>query len=612
MILRPAAAQWFELLTSREELGAVLDCLAATGLVQLQAYSRSDSRLALPDLRNTLARYETLARRYGLYWPPPSLRPPERDYHVIEVPRAACAQLEAWAHEADPLIDELETVAREEEETRLLAAFASGNQTGLPRLDLVARAGPVLATRLYVLGPREPAQAMPPSVMSQRSVTEDASFLLVVGPAEQVAELDQAMAARKARSLSLPDELPADPTELSPFLSRQMEALEERGRTARETLERLNESHGIARALGDLALATWVVMHVPELPVTEHFAWVTGWCADANDSRLRAALDERGLNYLLRFLPAPEGETPPTILHNPFWARPFELFAGLMGVPGTREADPSIFVALLAPLMFGYMFGDVAQGAILVLAGLLLQRRLPAMRLLVPGGLVAIAFGFAFGSVFAREDLIPALWLHPLQEPLVVLGAALAFGAVVITLGLVLDAVQHLWRGEGLRWLGSEAGLLLGYLGLLGAVHDVRALWALPVGVAWMILGAAAMTPQAPLAGAGHAAGELMERILQLLVNTISFVRVGAFALAHAGLCAAVVGIAEASGPAYWPMLTLGNIVIVALEGLVVGIQTTRLILFEFFIRFLSAGGRRFEPLPPPTGSSLPSSGRTP
>lgn len=103
-----------------------------------------------------------------------------------------------------------------------------------------------------------------------------------------------------------------------------------------------------------------------------------------------------------------------------------------------------------------------------------------------------------------------------------------------------------------------------------------------------------------------------MERILQLLVNTISFVRVGAFALAHAGLCAAVVGIAEASGPAYWPMLTLGNIVIVALEGLVVGIQTTRLILFEFFIRFLSAGGRRFEPLPPPTGSSLPSSGRTP
>jgi V/A-type H+-transporting ATPase subunit I len=86
----------------------------------------------------------------------------------------------------------------------------------------------------------------------------------------------------------------------------------------------------------------------------------------------------------------------------------------------------------------------------------------------------------------------------------------------------------------------------------------------------------------------------------------VSFVRVGAFALAHAGLCVAVVGIAEAAGPAYWPVLVLGNAAIVALEGLVVGIQTTRLILFEFFIRFLSAGGRPFVPLLPPAPPSEP------
>ena len=94
--------------------------------------------------------------------------------------------------------------------------------------------------------------------------------------------------------------------------------------------------------------------------------------------------------------------------------------------------------------------------------------------------------------------------------------------------------------------------------------------------------------------------------MLQLGVNTVSFVRVGAFALAHAGLCVAVVGIAEAAGAAYWPVLVLGNAAIVALEGLVVGIQTTRLILFEFFIRFLSARGRPFEPLLPPSPPSEP------
>ena len=75
MMLRPATASWFELLTSREELGPALDCLAATGSVQLQSYSQSESKLGLPDLRVTLAEFETLARRYAHYWPAASVRP---------------------------------------------------------------------------------------------------------------------------------------------------------------------------------------------------------------------------------------------------------------------------------------------------------------------------------------------------------------------------------------------------------------------------------------------------------------------------------------------------------------------------------------------------------
>jgi V/A-type H+-transporting ATPase subunit I len=63
---------------------------------------------------------------------------------------------------------------------------------------------------------------------------------------------------------------------------------------------------------------------------------------------------------------------------------------------------------------------------------------------------------------------------------------------------------------------------------------------------------------------------------------------------------------AEAAGPGYWPVLIIGNTAIVVLEGLVVSIQTTRLILFEFFIRFLTARGRPFEPLPSPAASSTP------
>ncbi|MDJ0893080.1 MAG: ATPase, partial [Gammaproteobacteria bacterium] len=89
---------------------------------------------------------------------------------------------------------------------------------------------------------------------------------------------------------------------------------------------------------------------------------------------------------------------------------------------------------------------------------------------------------------------------------------------------------------------------------------------------------------------------------LRLLVNTVSFARVGAFALAHAGLSSAIVTLADAAD-VWWLaglVLLLGNLLVILLEALVVSVQTTRLVLFEFFMRFLRAEGRPFRPLRPP------------
>ena len=606
MMLRPATASWFELLTAREELGAALDCLAATGSVQLQAHSSAESKLALPDLRVTLLEFETLSRRYGHYWPEARTQPPAADRDLLEAPRDALERVRSWTHDADPLIAELEGLAQQKQDNALLVALEQRSGVALARLDRVAAAGPVLAGRVYVLPDGGPPHAIPPAVLVQHVPHEDGAFLVAVGPRSEIETLDQALAARKARSVALPADLPADPADVARFLAERRDGIDERERVARDGLDTLARQHGLAEALGELALAAWLVSHVPELPVTEHFAWITGWCSDIDDRRLRAALDARGLHYLLRVMTAPAGSEPPSVLHNPAWARPFEVFAGLMGVPGTRDADPSVIVAVLAPLMFGFMFGDVLQGLAVAVAGYVLRNRLPALRLLVPGGIVAIAFGFAFGSIFAREDVIPALWVRPLEDPLLVLGTALAFGAIVLMIGQLLNALQYFWRDDMRHWFATEAGTLVAYLGLVGTAFDARALWAVPAGLAWALIGPALVADRDRLGAVGHAAGEVAERMLQLGVNTVSFVRVGAFALAHAGLCTAVVGMAEAAGPGYWPVLLIGNAAIVCLEGLVVSIQTTRLILFEFFIRFLTARGRPFEPLLPPVASSSP------
>lgn len=605
MILRPVAAQWFELLTSRDELGAVLDCIAQTRSVQLQAYSQSESRLPLDELRSILTEHETLARRYGPWWPAPQLPPPDPNRAIVDGPRAALEALRAWTRDAEPVVAELETLALERTELDALQSLCADEGSVLPRLDRLATAGPVLASRVYAVPVDAPPLMVPPAVIHQR-VTPAASregFLLAVGPQEDMVQFDEAMSARKLRRIALPADLPDDAANLGATFKARREALQKRQEVALASLARLDASYGLAAALGQLAVGAWIVAHVPELPVTEHFAWVTGWCASQDDAALRQALEARDLHYLLRFTPAPAGETAPTVLRNPRWARPFETVTGMMGVPATGEADPSVLVAIFAPLMFGFMFGDVAQGAIVAVAGYWFGKKLPALRLLMSGGVVAMVFGLLFGSVFAREDIIPALWLHPLEQPLPVLKVALGFGVTVILVGLLLDALQRAWHREFRDWLQSDAGILLAYLGIAGAAITTQALWGLPIGVVWALLGAAAVGGRNRLEAVAQMAGSSLERILQMAVNTVSFVRIGAFALAHAGLCAAVVGMAEASGPGYWPVLIIGNAAIIALEGLVVSIQTTRLVLFEFFIRFLTARGRAFVPLAPPPNS---------
>jgi V/A-type H+-transporting ATPase subunit I len=605
-MLRPAPARWFELLTSREELGAALEALARTRSVQLQAHSQAGSRLPLAELRAVLGQYETLARRFAPWWPPAERRTVDVEHPVTDAPHAAIAALNAWAGTAEPVVAELEAIAVEREQLDALARLCRAASDALPRLDRLGRAGPVLGCRVYTLPPGTPPLTVPPAVIQQYVTAQlpQETFLLAVGPQDDMTELDATTSARKVRRIMLPDDLPADAARVQHSLAERREALDLRERKARAALARLDQLHGVPRALGDLALTAWLVAHVPELPVTEHFAWVTGWCADPDDARMQAVLDARALHYLLRLTHAPEGVVAPSVLRNPRWARPFETMTAMMGVPGERDADPSIVIAVLAPLLFGFMFGDVVQGAVIAFAGFWLGRRMAPLRLLVPGGLVAIAFGLLFGSVFAREDVLPALWLHPLEHPLPVLGAALGFGVVVLLIGLALDGLQRAWQGTLRQWLGIDAGLVCAYLGMVGAALDLRALWALPLGIAWALAGAALNAPGARGAAVARVAGEGLERLLQLAVNTISFVRVGAFALAHAGLCAAVVGMAEIAGPGYWPVLILGNVAIIGLEGLVVSIQTTRLVLFEFFVRFLTAQGRPFVPLTPPPAST--------
>ncbi|MGD9388587.1 MAG: ATPase [Gammaproteobacteria bacterium] len=613
MGMRPQAARWFELLTPREELTKALECLAETRAVELQTHSQPEQALELPGLPQALEEYGDLERRYGHWWPEGQVPPVEEALEPVGAMHDALDRLRAWARDAEPLIAEGERLDIEARELGELLEALAAPGARLPDLHRLAEAGPVLGARFYRLPPKAALRSLPPSVLTESFTgAGDTPLLLAVGPLAQLEALDRQMQALKARRVQLPDWLPAEPAAARRATEERREKVLARRGEVRRALEALDEQHQLRRAIGTMALMEWFAGHAPTLPVTDHFAWVTGWTSDLDGHEINQALDRGKVQHLLRYKAPPEGVTCPVVMQNPRWAKPFELFPALLGTPGATEADPSRILAVVAPLMFGFMFGDVGQGAVLLALGLWLRRRVPVFALLVPYGAMAILFGFLFGSIFSNEHLIPALWMHPLEHPQEMMVIALGFGIVVLTVGLLLDALGAFWRRLFGYWMATRAGILVAYMGIVFAFLHPDFLLLTWIGFTWFVLGSALTSQHNKWLEIPKALGELVEGMLQLLVNTVSFVRVGAFALAHAGLSAAIMGMADATGGGiFWlVVMILGNALVIALEGLIVGIQTTRLLLFEFFIRFLTAEGRQLKPLSGP-GSAIRPTGRS-
>jgi V/A-type H+-transporting ATPase subunit I len=601
MSLRPAAANWFELLVLRDDLAPAIDALARSSRVELQSHGEASAPLLMPECREMLGEFDELRQHYARYWPSPLRHEADDRLEPHGMLADAMRRLRDWTADAREPVHRIETLTSEAGDLDILLSLLRDARP-LPDLSMFESAGPMLRASAFQLPDDEWPRELPGNVIIRRAVTADHHYLLAVGLPDDVAALERQLTMRKARALTIPAGLPADVDEAIAQVERRVDAVEREIETAEAELEALHDKHDLADAIGDALFIDWYVDNVPDLSSTENFAWITGWTSDTGDDGLLLLLADSGVKAILRMQAPPPGFEPPLILKNPRWMRPFEVFTNMLGVPASSEVDPTRIVAIASPLIFGYMFGDIGQGAVLLIAGLVLARRFPALRLLIAGGAASIVFGFLFGSVFGREDLVPAYWLHPLEHPITVLLVPMAGGAVLLLLGMLLEALQAYWQQKGLNWLETGAGLVLCYLSALGALIEPALLWVALAGALWFVFGHAISAQGRRLAAIGSAAAELMEVALQLLVNTISFVRVGAFALAHAGLSVAVVGVAAApsSVAASALVMVLGNLIVIGLEGLVVGIQTTRLVLFEFFVRFLRAEGRPFKPMTPP------------
>ncbi len=600
-MLRPQPARWFEVLVAHDDAPAALAALAGTGAIELETRPAEALREPLSELHSLFEQYHALARRYRAYWPAPRAR---REIAVLpagETLRRALGRLSMWHATAAPLIETLQALEREAAELDTWRELLTALRAHPLDLGLLTQDGEVLARRLYIFS-APPTLDPPAGGLLLDLPLRGETALLAIAPHAAMATFHRQAIALHGRELALPRWFQGRAGDNLTLLERRLRRARHGIERVRGALARVGDAAGLPAALDEIERLRWFAEQVPKLAGSEHFAWLSGWTA-ARPEALRAALTAASARALVRFPEPPQELVAPLILRNPWWARPFELFARALGVPGRTEVDPSPLLAFVVPLLFGYMFADVGQGAVLLLLGLALSKRYPVTRLLVAGGVSAMAFGFVFGGLFSHEHVVPVLWFHPLDAPLTLLGVPLAFGAVLIALGQLLNGLEAYWRGAAWRWLLTDAGLLTAYVAAgLGSWRPAW-FWLAGAGFGWYLLGHGLAERRA--AAVPAALGTLLEQAFQLAVNTLSFVRVGAFALAHAGLSSAIVALAVAVDHPFVAIVifVVGNLIVIVLEALVVSIQVTRLMLFEFFIRFLRGEGRPFRPLlaPPST-----------
>ncbi|HTY73600.1 MAG TPA: V-type ATPase 116kDa subunit family protein [Actinomycetes bacterium] len=348
-------------------------------------------------------------------------------------------------------------------------------------------------------------------------------------------------------------------------------------------------------------------------------AGLTGWMP--SDALPRLARRASDLGAAVVAMPRPQRAEPPTLLPSRGSAGEFAPLVETYATVPYEDVNVSVLAGLAYVVMFGMMFADAGHGALLLLAAVAVRvgwwRRLAGLRrvwlFLAGAGLASIVFGVLYGEFFGPTGVVPVVWLKPLDQPLLLLGAAVAFGALLLAGAYALGTVNRFreggWRAAAYSSSGlAGATVFLGLAMLAGGLYLGVSWLALTGGLLALVGLVLAYVGLVAEAGGGGAAAtfsvvELVDVVVRLGANVVSFARLAAFGLTHAALGAVVFAGAVAAWRHGWVgaiaaivLFIGGNALTFALEGVVAGIQALRLEYYELFSRIFIREGRPFRP----------------
>ncbi len=373
---------------------------------------------------------------------------------------------------------------------------------------------------------------------------------------------------------------------------------------------------------------------------TDNSYLISGWVPSRQLKKLYTELENMKMCGLLMTatdpIPAHESEyhkpKVPTKLSHPFFLRPFGGLVKTFDTPRYSAIDPTVFVSVSFLAMFGVMFADVGHGSVLLILGLLgMLLPLPQLKkargmstFLASCGIASIITGFLFGNIFGNEDILKALWfslehMEPKHvEKMLALGVY--FGIWMLSLGVSLNIAQAFRRRDFKEAFFGQWGMtsLMAYwVVVYMLITKSQFSWGIIVIIILLLIPIILRQSVYNMFKKDeyHMHGEeehgesfiesgfqVYEIVLGYLANTLSYIRVAAFDLSHAGLMMAFYALTEQMGGGdniflSLPSNIMANAFVIVLEGLIVGIQCMRLEYYEFFSKFFAGDGVEYKPL---------------
>ncbi len=459
------------------------------------------------------------------------------------------------------------------------------------------------------------------------SEENESVYVMYFTPHAQVGNIDSLFASLFFERIWISEDVKGRPKEALQRLNEEIEELENRIQMldkdsqdfVERNFERLQELYNFTIQLNE-------VYNVRQYALRSKEAfYLTGWIPLSQVEEFQKMVDDVGnVSCIIEDDDAVKKTVPPTRLRNHRFFKPFETLVQMYGTPGYNELDPTTFLAITYMIFFGIMFGDVGQGLVIALVGGLFFKKTQNMlgKIAVYIGIVSSIAGVFYGSFFGNEEILrkalPFIpMINPMDYKIPVLGVTVVFGIGLLIIAMILNIINAYKQENYPKMLLDRNGIigLIFYLTMIYLVFSIvmQIPYSLTLIVIFLVAPLVVMFFEHPLANLMNrkkqifpkdkggfiieTVFELIETLLSILSNTLSFMRVGAFALNHVGFFMAFHALADiVGGTGSIGVMIFGNILIIVLEGLIVAIQGIRLEYYELFSKFFEGNGTEFKP----------------